>query len=460
MVRSLSSGPTSFQPLPEMSRDEVVARSQAVLAMRDITLTETEDVFRIEALGLEWDMAVMVYAPVDVDRMPRGADGRKIGVFVLHGGSGDYKSMVDLCRAFSGKFGCKVVAMTFPGRLNLDDPSRDWPGDTIHPDGTVRTPIWKAGEHITPDQYEVVRDDRMRHRYGIRTVARAKPGTNFWNRMAAWPVAFEDGMKDAMRRHFPEDEFSIHVTGHSTGGPMVFMICQRVPNIAGVLAVENSPFGFIQEEQHNWSGALGKIEGFERVTTKRAPRTDPFNELYIRTWRDRARYAGPEALGQEGPAALMRLPWLMEEVLDWWDKTKARPQFKAEYVITHNIVASLEAAAHAVAERLKLSPDQTRGLVAHYRGFPYPLVGETVKPVPPVLFVIAKDSRDHSADVYREVVLPMFSAHVTPAPKVFLTHFGAGVHTYHKAEPDLPVGIVPAVVQYYMEAITGGYFMV
>jgi hypothetical protein len=156
----------------------------------------------------------------------------------------------------------------------------------------------------------------------------------------------------------------------------------------------------------------------------------------------------------------MRLPWLMEEVLDWWDKTKARPQFKAEYVITHNIVASLEAAAQAVAERLKLPPDKARDLVAHYRGFPYPLAGETVKPVPPVLFVIAKDSRDHSAEVYREVVLPMFETQVKPAPKVFLTRFGAGVHTYHKAEPELPVGIVPAVAHYYVEAIAGGYFMV
>ena len=43
---------------------------------------------------------------------------------------------------------------------------------------------------------------------------------------------------------------------------------------------------------------------------------DPFNDLYIRTWRDLARFRGSEALGQEGPQALMRLPWLMEEVLD------------------------------------------------------------------------------------------------------------------------------------------------
>src|SRR5436309_1153940 len=159
----------------------------------------------------------------------------------------------------------------------------------------------------------------------------------------------------------PNGEFSTAITPAMLGtrGPIVFMISQRVPNIAGVIAVENSPFGFIQEAQHDWSGALGKVAGFERVTKKRAPRSDPFNELYIRTWRDRARYAGPEALGQEGPQALMRLPWLMEEILDWWDKTKARPQFKAEYVITHNIKSSLEAAARAVAARLKMPSGET-----------------------------------------------------------------------------------------------------
>jgi hypothetical protein len=266
-------------------------------------------------------------------------------------------------------------------------------------------------------------------------------------------------MKEAMRRHFPEGEFSIYLTGHSTGGPMVFMICQRVPNVAGMIACENSPFGYIGAEQHHWSGALGKVEGFERVTKEKAPRTDPFNELYIRTWRDRARYAGPEALGQEGPKALMRLPWLMEEILDYWDKTKARAQFKAEYVITHNIAGSLEAAARATAARLKLSADKTEELVRHYLGYPYPQSGPGTKPVPPVLYVISKDSRDHSPDVYREVILPMF-ADIEPAPKVRVTQFGAGVHTYNKAEDGLPLGIAPAVASFYHDAITRGYFKV
>ena len=450
---------STFQPLNEMSREEVLARSQNVLAMPDLLIEEKEDIFRIEALGLEWDMGVTLYQPQDPTKIARGADGKKIGIFVLHGGSGDYKSMVDICRTFARKFGCKVMGMTFPGRLYLDDPSHDWPGDTIFADGRVRTPMWKKGEYITPDQYEVKRDTSMRLRYGTRTVAHAKPGSTMWNRMAGWPYAFEQGMKDAMRRHFPEGEFSIYLTGHSTGGPMVFMICQRVPNVAGMIAVENSPFGFIQEEQHHWSGALGKVAGFKRVTTQRAPRTDPFYELYIRTWRDRARYAGPEALGQEGPNALMRLPWLMEEIFDWWDKTKARPQFKAEYLITHNIQTSLEAAARASAERLKLNAEETEKLVQHYKGYPYPQTGPGAKPVPPILFVLAKDSRDHSPEVYEEIVVPMFRK-INPAPKVHVTRFGAGVHTYHKAEEGLPLGIVPTGADYYFKAITGGYFVV
>lgn len=448
----------AWQPPENLSRDEVVARSKAVLARPDLPLRRSEHIFRVHALGLDWDLGVTVYQPSDPVQIARGADGKKIGVFLLHGGSGDYKSMEPIALLFAGKFGCKAVAMTFPGRLYLDDPSRDWPGDTIHPDGSVRTPIWLAGEHITRDQYDVVRDTSKHMRYGTRTLARAKPGTRFYDRMAAWPAAFEAGMKEAMQAHFPERDFTIFVTGHSTGGPMVFMICQRVPNIAGVIAVENSPFGFIQEKQHDWSGALGKISGFERVTKKPAPRTDPFNELYIRTWRDRARYAGPEALGQEGPNALMRLPWLMEEVLDYWDRTKARPQFKAEYIITHNIKSSLQAAAQAAAARLKMSPKATGELVAHYLGYPYPQTGPEAKPVPPILFVISKDSRDHSAEVYQEIVLPMF-AKLDPAPKVRLTRFGAGVHTYQKSEADLPLGIAPPVAEFYVQAIQSGYFV-
>jgi hypothetical protein len=450
---------TTWQPPDTWSREQVVATSDAVLARPAGEVKEAEDIFRLSALGLDWDIGVRVYEPQPAARITRGADGNKVGIFLLHGGAGDYKSMERFALLFAEKFAFKVVTMTFPGRLYLDDPSRDWPGDTMKRDGSVRTPIWLADEHVTPDQYVLVKDSSKRMKYGTRASARAKLGTRFYDRMASWPVAFEEGMKEACRRHFPVGEFSVYVHGHSTGGPYVSMLSQRVPNIAGVIAIENSTFGFINEKKHQWGGHVGKIEGYQAVAAKSAESwQDPFNDLYIRTWRDLARYRGSEALGQEGPQALMRLPWLMEEVLDAWEVARKRPQFKAEYMITHNIVGALEQAARAAAARLKLSADETDKLVAHYLGFTRPLSGAGAKPVPPFLFVISKDSRDHSPEVYREVIIPMFQA-MAPAPRVHVTRFGAGVHTYTKPEPGLPVGIAPAAAQFYHDAITGGFFV-
>jgi hypothetical protein len=450
---------TTWQAPATWPREQVIATSDAVLAKPAGEVRETEDIFRLAALGLDWDIGVRVYEPQPESSIARGADGKRIGIFLLHGGAGDYKSMEKFALLFAEKFACKVVTMTFPGRLYLDDPSRDWPDDTIRPDGTVRTPIWLRGEYVTPDQYELVRDTGKRMKYGTRTSARAKIGTRFYDRMASWPVAFEEGMKEACRRNFPPAEFSIYVHGHSTGGPYVSMLSQRLDNIAGVIAIENSTFGYINEKKHQWGGHVGRIEGFVAVAAKSTESwKDPFNDLYIRTWRDLARYRGSEALGQEGPQALMRLPWLMEEILEVWDTARKRPQFKAEYMITHNIVGALEQAARAAAARLKLSGTETEKLVAHYLGYTRPLEGAGVKPVPPFLFVISKDSRDHSPEVYREVIIPMFQA-MQPPPRVAVTRFMAGVHTYTKPEPGLPLGIAPAAAQFYFDAITGGYFV-
>jgi hypothetical protein len=450
---------SAWQAPATLSREEVIARSQDVLARAPHKAEEREDIFPIHALGLDWDVGVRVYEPQPAAEIARGADGKKVGIFLLHGGAGDYKSMERFALLFAEKFAFKVVTMTFPGRLYLDDPGRDWPDDTIRDDGSVRTPMWQKGEYVTRDQYELVKDISKRVKYGTRTSARAKPGTRFYDRMASWPMAFEEGMKEACRRHFPVGEFSVYVHGHSTGGPYVSMLSQRVANIAGVIAIENSSFGYINERKHIWGGHIGKIEGFERVAKGGEAWKDPFNDLYIRTWRDLARYRGPEALGQEGPQALMRLPWLMEEILDAWDIAKKSPQFKAEYMITHNIVGALEEAARVSAKRLGLDAEKTEALVAHYLGYTRELRGSDTKRVPPFLFVISKDSRDHSPEVYREVIIPMFAA-MNPAPRVHVTRFGAGVHTYTKPEPDLPVGIAPAAAQFYHDAITGGFFVV
>ncbi len=449
----------AWKPPLNISREEVLETSNTVLAMPGAAVGQREDLFRISALGMDWDIGLHVYEPSSAADVMVGADGKRAGIFLLHGGAGDYKSMEKFALLFAEKFSLKVVVMTFPGRLYLDDPSRDWPWDTINPDGIVRTPIWKNGEYITPDQYEVVRDTSKRMKYGTRTLARAIPGTRFYDRMASWPVAFEEGMKEACRRHFPIREFSIYVHGHSTGGPYACLLSQRVANIAGIMAIENSTFGYINERKHQWGGHVGQIEGYQRIAEKSSESwNDPFYDLYIRTWRDLARYRGSEALGQEGPKALMRLPSLMEEILEEWDVAKKRPQFKAEYMITHNIRGALEHAAQAAAQRLGMDERETSALIGRYLGYTRELSGPDVKPVPPVLFAISKDSRDHSPEVYREVIFPMFQS-MEPAPRLALTRFGAGVHTYTKAEEDLPLGIAPAAAKFYYDAIVGGFFL-
>jgi hypothetical protein len=96
--------------------------------------------------------------------------------------------------------------------------------------------------------------------------------------------------------------------------------------------------------------------------------------------------------------------------------------------------------------------------VRHFIGYTRELTGADVKPVPPFLFEISKDSRDHSPEVYHEVILPGFRA-MKPAPKIAITRFGAGVHSFWKAESELPLGIAPSVIKSWKTAVTEGYFV-
>jgi hypothetical protein len=45
------------------------------------------------------------------------------------------------------------------------------------------------------------------------------------------------------------------------------------------------------------------------------------------------------------------------------------------------------------------------------------------------------------------------------ALKFAITRFGASVHSFWKAEKDLPEGIVPSVIKSWNEAVMGGYFV-
>src|SRR3954452_3176338 len=146
-----------------------------------------EDVSTIHCNGMDWDVGSMVYAPNDPSRVRVGLDGKKIGIFMTHGGASDWRSIEPLAKTFCGKRGYKVCAMTYPGRFYFDDKNHDWPGDTFHADGTVRTPIWQRGEAITADQYEIHADADHREISGTRRYAVAKPGAQFYLRTAAWP---------------------------------------------------------------------------------------------------------------------------------------------------------------------------------------------------------------------------------------------------------------------------------
>ena len=120
-------------------------------------------------------------------RAALGADGRKIGVIILHGGSPDYRAMAPLARVYAGKSGHKVVD-DVPRPPLLRRPSRDRPGDTIRPDGTVRTPMWLRGEYITPDQYDVPGTRPKRLRYGTLMVARGSPERGSTIAWLVWPA--------------------------------------------------------------------------------------------------------------------------------------------------------------------------------------------------------------------------------------------------------------------------------
>ena len=49
---------SNWEPKTFYPYDEVLASSEAARALPEIPLKETEDVFRIESLGLPWDIGV------------------------------------------------------------------------------------------------------------------------------------------------------------------------------------------------------------------------------------------------------------------------------------------------------------------------------------------------------------------------------------------------------------------
>jgi len=425
---------SSWEPPSIVSFDEVLKLNDEVAAKPSWSIDISEDIFRIHELAMDWDIGVVRYEPRDKSRIPTGPGGKKVGIFLLHGGVSDFKSVERVAKLLPEKFGVPVATMTFPGRFYFNDANHDWPGDVENPDGSARTPLWTKETRITPEQYSIVQDQSKRADYGTLVSLSAKQGTEFYHRMAAWPVAFERAVKEAASRHFPACEYSIYIHGHSTGGPFAMMASQRVENIAGLLGWGSSPFGWM------YPIVSGDDWNF------------PFNQLRLRTWRDTARYMYEGMKQQE-----IGLPMLIELTFERWESAKKRPNFKAEDFIHKNSTQSLEAAARAAAARLKLSNQETDQLVQRYLGYTRELSGPGVKPVPNFLSI--HGINDDTVTLKRcERSLPLF-AKLNPPPKARPVSLGAGIHSWGWTDDKLTQGIVPPVAKLWHDAIMNGFFV-
>jgi hypothetical protein len=423
----------SWEPAEVISPDEVMKMSEQVLARTERSIEISEDIFRLNVLEMDWDIGVVVYRPQDERQIPIGPDGKNVGVFLLHGGVSDFKSVERIAKTLASKFAVKVASMTFPGRFYFLDPSRDWPGDVEYEDGTARTPLWSKETRIKQDQYTIVRDTSKREEYGTLISLSAKEGSEFYHRMAAWPAAFEAAIRETARRQFPDKEFSIYVHGHSTGGPFAMMASQRVANIAGLLGYGSSPFG--------WMYPLVSGDDWDF----------PFHRLRLRTWRDTARYMY-EGLKDKG----LGLPLLIEMTFERWESARRRPNFKAEDFIHKNSTQALEAAAKVSAARLKFSKEEADFLVQKYLGYTRELTGPGAKPVPNFLSI--HGIHDYTVTLQRcHRSLPLF-AKFTPPPKVRPVSLGAGIHSWNWTDEKLPHGIVPPVAKLWHDAIMNGFF--
>ena len=87
-----TAAPATWEPPASIPKAELVSISERVLARSDVPFDVREDVFRINALGLDWDIGGEVFTPNDPSRIARGPNGRQLAFFYLHGGAGDHRT--------------------------------------------------------------------------------------------------------------------------------------------------------------------------------------------------------------------------------------------------------------------------------------------------------------------------------------------------------------------------------
>ena len=97
--------PSSWQPPGAVSYEEVLQLHQEVTALPDMPISVREDIFRINALEMEWDIGVVIYEPEDTQHILTGPDEKKVGVFLLHGGVSDFKSVERVAQTVAEHYG-------------------------------------------------------------------------------------------------------------------------------------------------------------------------------------------------------------------------------------------------------------------------------------------------------------------------------------------------------------------
>lgn len=431
----------AWQPPEVLTEDQQAEVSAEVLSRPKIPYTVAEDVFRIECAGLGWDIAGNVYTP-DAASPLIGADGKKAGAFLIHGGGGDHRGMDNLARTLAEFFGIKVATVSYPGHWYWDSETHDWPG-TPQDDGTghPRLPQYDRQNPIGHDEYDLVSDDafEVRQHRGTSFFLAARPGTQFWHRQAAWPLAYEMAFLHSCEKNFPADEYSVYLHGHSTGGPFAHMLLQRVPNGEGLIGMESSAWGALKVK------TIDPNAGGERF---------PFNYVTLRTWRDRARYMGVEA----GEWAIWHLPMLMEQVFEAWERDTSRAGMKVQHFVQYASVSALTDAANALADILGSGQDEREELIGRYLGYTAPLPVPGNPPVPPLLYIINEHSRDHRLDNYQGILFPLLDK-IEPGPKYSLTYLHGGAHNVNARSEKLPRGAAVVGASIWADAITKGYYV-
>jgi hypothetical protein len=432
----------TYEPPKEISEAELADISAQVLARPNVPYVANDEVFRIDCAGLGWDIAGRVFEP-DAAQALIGADGKKVGALLIHGGGGDHRGMNNLATLLVEKFGIKVVTVSYPGHFHWDSENHDWPG-TPEDDGTghPRLPLFDRQNPIGHDEYDLVVDkdeEEVRLHRGTSFFLAARPGTQFWHRMAAWPLAYETAFITACERNFPVGDYSLYLNGASTGGPFAHLLLQRMPNVVGLIGMETSAWGEIKKD------TIDPGAGGERF---------PFNYLTLRTWRDRARYMGVEA----GAWGARHLPLLMEQVFEAWERDKSKAGIKVEQYVQYAAIGALTDAANALADILGSDPDERASLVKRYISYTAPLSGPDQPPVPPLLYIINEHSRDHRLDNYNGVLFPYLEK-LQPAPKARLVYFYGGAHNFNAPSAALPRGVAPVGASIWVDAITKGYYV-